>query len=168
MDNLAKKIVFDPCCGGKMMWFDKKDSRVVFADQRRETMHIDHLPSQTNRKPKVINPDIIHDFTKMEIADDSFYHVVFDPPHVRGISGKSVTGFSYGSLDKKTWKEDLTKGFQECFRILKPYGTLIFKWNETDIPLRQILALTNKKPLYGHKSGKKAQTHWVAFLNDGF
>jgi hypothetical protein len=30
--------------------------------------------------------------------------------------------------------------------------------------LREVLALTPEKPLYGHRSGKKAQTHWVAFL----
>ena len=24
--------------------------------------------------------------------------------------------------------------FRECFRVLKPYGVLIFKWNEVQIP----------------------------------
>jgi SAM-dependent methyltransferase len=77
---------------------------------------------------------------------------------------KSVTGFSYGSLNKETWQDDLRLGFAECFRVLKPNGTLIFKWNEVDIPLREVLALTPEKPLYGHRSGKKANTHWVAFV----
>jgi hypothetical protein len=36
---------------------------------------------------------------------------------------------------------------------------------EAEIPLREVLELTNEKPLYGHRSGKKAQTHWVAFIN---
>ena len=48
--------------------------------------------------------------------------------------------------------------------MLKPHGTLIFKWNEVDIPLREVLALTPEKPLYGLRSGKKANTHWVAFI----
>ena len=77
---------------------------------------------------------------------------------------KSVTGFSYGSLDRDTWREDTAKGFAECFRVLKTNGTLIFKWNEVDIPLKEILTLTNEKPLYGHRSGKKSNTHWVAFI----
>ena len=77
---------------------------------------------------------------------------------------KSVTGFSYGSLDKSSWKDDLKAGFAECFRVLKAGGTLIFKWNEIDIPLKSVLALTPEKPLYGHRSGKKANTHWVAFI----
>ena len=149
------------------MWFDKGDNRVVFADCRNEVMVIDHLPSQQGRSPKSIQPDVMHDFRNMNFPDESFYHVVFDPPHVRELSMKSVAGFSYGSLDKHCWRDDLTKGFAECFRVLKPNGTLIFKWSEVDIPLKEILSLTPEKPLYGHRSGKKANTHWVCFIKHG-
>ncbi|MDC6726366.1 hypothetical protein OEZ75_27365, partial [Leclercia adecarboxylata] len=45
-----------------------------------------------------------------------------------------------------------------------PGGTLIFKWCEVEVPLARVLALTPEKPLFGHRSGKKAQTHWCAFL----
>ena len=69
----------------------------------------------------------------------------------------------YGVLDK-TWKEDLQKGFAECFRVLKPDGVLIFKWCEYEIPLREVLALTPFKPLFGHPSGKMQKTHWVTFM----
>jgi hypothetical protein len=27
-----------------------------------------------------------------------------------------------------------------------------------------VLALTDQKPLYGHRSGKQSKTHWIAFL----
>jgi hypothetical protein len=158
------KLILDACCGGKMMWFDKFDERCLFADQREGELDVSHCTVNPGRK--VIAPDQIHDFRKMPYEDESFYHVVFDPPHVRNISMTSVTGFSYGSLDKQTWKEDLRLGFSECFRVLKKHGTLIFKWNQVDIPLREILLLTDKKPLYGHRSGKKANTHWVAFIKD--
>lgn len=158
--------VLDACCGCKMMWFDKGDDRAVFADCRESEMSIEHLPSQAGRSPKQCRPDVLHDFRNMDFPDEQFHHVVFDPPHVRGISMKSVTGFSYGSLDKDTWKEDLAAGFKECFRVLKPNGTLIFKWNEINIPLKEILALTPEKPLYGHRSGKRANTHWVAFIKE--
>ena len=127
-------------------------------------MKIDHLPAAQGRSAKAVKPDQLHDFRDMPYDNQSFHHVVFDPPHVRNISMKSVTGFSYGSLDKETWRDDLRLGFAECFRVLKPHGTLIFKWNEVDIPLREVLALTPEKPLYGHRSGKKANTHWVAFI----
>ena len=149
------------------MWFEKGDDRAVFADVRSERMSINHLPSQSGRAPKVINPDVISDFRDMDFPDNHFHHVVFDPPHVRGLSIKSVTGFSYGSLDKESWQDDLREGFAECFRVLKPHGTLIFKWNEVDIPIKSVLALTPEKPLYGHRSGKKANTHWVAFIKGG-
>jgi hypothetical protein len=58
----------------------------------------------------------------------------------------------------------LRAGFAECFRVLRPEGTLIFKWNEYEVPLRDVLALTPEKPLYGHQAGKQQKTHWIAFL----
>jgi len=145
-----------------MMWFDKQDDRCLFADCREDALDVSHCT--TNPGKKEVRPDRIHDFRDMPYPNNSFHHVVFDPPHVRNISMKSVTGFSYGSLNKETWQDDLRLGFAECFRVLKPHGTLIFKWNEVDIPLREVLALTLEKPLYGHRSGKKANTHWVAFI----
>ena len=161
------KPVLDACCGSRMMWFDKQDNRCLFADQREGAMELDHHPSQAGRSPVNVFPDRIHDFRDMPYEDSSFHHVVFDPPHVRNLSLKSILGFRYGSLDKQTWQDDLRLGFAECFRVLKPHGTLIFKWNEVDIPLREVLALTPEKPLYGHRSGKKANTHWVAFVKHG-
>jgi len=68
------KPILDPCCGSKMFWFDKQNPNVVFADQRSET-HI-----LCDSRLLHIDPDIIHDFRAMPFADDSFYHVVFDPP----------------------------------------------------------------------------------------
>lgn len=58
----------------------------------------------------------------------------------------------------------LKQGFKECFRVLEPNGTLIFKWNETDVKLKEILQLTDQKPVLGHKSGKRSNTHWVLFM----
>jgi len=69
----------------------------------------------------------------------------------------------YGVL-RGEWREMIRSGFKECFRVLRPNGTLIFKWCETEIPLREILELTPETPLYGHRTGKQAKTHWVAFL----
>lgn len=70
-------------------------------------------------------------------------------------------GKKYGILS-----EDLRRGFSECFRVLKPHGSLIFKWNETQIKTKDILALTDQKPLLGHPSGARAKTHWVLFVKD--
>ena len=73
---------------------------------------------------------------------------------------------SYGRLNKETWEIDIKMGFSECFRVLEDGGTLIFKWNECDIPLKQILKLTDQKPLFGHPSGKSQKTHWVCFMKN--
>lgn len=71
----------------------------------------------------------------------------------------------YGALDKD-WKETLKKGFAECFRVLRPGGFLIFKWNETDIKVSEILKLTQEKPILGHISGKRSNTHWILFMKN--
>ena len=98
----------------------------------------------------------------MDLPDNSFSLVVFDPPHLK-CGRKSYFAQIYGSLED-TWAEDLRQGFSECFRVLKPDGVLVFKWNETDVPLKEVLALTPEQPLFGHRSGKAAKTHWVAFM----
>jgi 23S rRNA G2069 N7-methylase RlmK/C1962 C5-methylase RlmI len=80
------------------------------------------------------------DFRKMDLQDKAFKLVVFDPPHLF-LGEKSYMAQSYGRLDKETWKSDLRKGFSECFRVLEDEGILIFKWNECDVPLKEVLSL---------------------------
>ena len=70
----------------------------------------------------------------------------------------------YGTLRRFKWQEDIKKGFNECMRVLEPNGVLIFKWNETRIPVRRILEIINERPLFGHKSGKASKTHWMCFM----
>lgn len=69
----------------------------------------------------------------------------------------------YGAL-YSDWRDMLSKGFKECFRVLKSGGFLIFKWNETDIKVAEILKLTPEKPVFGHISGKRSNTHWICFM----
>lgn len=153
------KTVLDVCCGAKGMWFDKNDNRALYLDKRCET-HSNEYPS--GKKEMVIAPDIIGDFTNIQQPDESFWHIVFDPPHIKRNKLGEITK-RYGNLEGD-WREMIRKGFAECFRVLKPNGTLVFKWCEVQFPIKEILELTDKKPLYGHKSGKKMQTHWVCFI----
>ena len=166
---MAEKTILDACCGGRMFWFDNSDDRVVFQDNRQETRIIDvGTPTTIGRSPKVTSPDVLTSFTNMPYPNDTFWHVVFDPPHFHKRHNSkegqqsSVFAATYGLL-KDTWKKDIRNGFSECFRVLKPNGTLIFKWCEVEIPLKDILCLSPFPPMYGHQSGKKALTHWVAF-----
>lgn len=57
--------------------------------------------------------------------------------------------------------QDLKLGFDECMRVLKPNGTLIFKWNEEQVKLKDVLATTEYQPLFGNK---RAKTHWIVFM----
>ena len=69
----------------------------------------------------------------------------------------------YGRLPDD-WQFMLQKGFSECFRVLKPNGTLIFKWNESEIKSNQVLDIIPYKPLFGHTTGRQAKTIWMAFM----
>ncbi|WP_077791660.1 YfbR-like 5'-deoxynucleotidase [Escherichia coli] len=75
-------------------------------------------------------------------------------------------GKKYGRLNKDTWRDDLRQGFKEAFRVLWPNGVLVFKWNETQIPVSQILALTDRKPVIGQRTGKNDKTHWIIFMKE--
>jgi len=156
--------VLDACCGSRMFWFDKQDDRALFVDKRRETWPIDiGTPGTIGRSPIVVDPDEIADFTALPYPDAVFSLVVFDPPHIERTEAKGLLTKKYGHLTGN-WREELRQGFAECFRVLKPQGTLIFKWAESDHPVSEVLALTPEKPLFGHRSGKQSATHWIAFM----
>ena len=156
------KPILDPCCGSRMMWFDKQDQRCLFGDLRTESHY---LKDRGNLRHLEIHPDIRLDFTALPFADDSFNLVVFDPPHLVRAGKKSWLAKKYGQLTQD-WRDDLRKGFAECFRVLKPNGVLIFKWNEDQIKVPQILALTPNQPLFGHPTGRHGKTHWFTFMKE--
>lgn len=51
-----------------------------------------------------------------------------------------------------------------CHSIILIYGTLIFKWSEVQIPVKDVIAVIGVEPLYGNRSGKQGKTHWMAFI----
>lgn len=110
-----------------------------------------------------VKPDIIADFRNIPFDDNTFSMVVFDPPHLLKVGENSWLAKKYGKLSD-TWPQDLKKGFNECMRVLKPYGTLIFKWNEQQIKLSEILKCFSNKPIFGNK---RADTHWLVFMKVG-
>ena len=159
-DLLGFPPVLDACCGGRAMWFNRADERALYIDRRNETVI---FKATTGDREHHIRPDLVCDFTKMPFPDHTFHLVVFDPPHVqRELPLGNITK-RYGCLNGE-WREMLRKGFAECFRVLKPNGTLIFKWSSVQFALDEILTLTPEKPLFGHQSGKRMNTHWCAFL----
>ena len=149
------KKILDACCGSKMFWFDRSNLDTVYMDNRRfETTLCD------GRVLKV-SPDIVADFKSIPFPDAAFKLVVFDPPHLTTVGDKSWLLQKYGRLDKNTWKEDIKQGFDECMRVLESYGVLIFKWNEEQIKLKDLIAAIGKTPLFGDRRSK---TFWLTFM----
>ncbi len=146
-----------------MFWFDRTDSRAVFVDKRREIHSLPDKSSSGGARKLVINPDIVADFTALPFPDNRFAVVIFDPPHFARNGSKGWMAKKYGTLEGD-WREMLRKGFEECFRVLKPEGTLIFKWNEDEVAVTEILKLTPEQPLIGNRYGKHFKSHWIVFL----
>jgi SAM-dependent methyltransferase len=149
-----------------MFWFDRTDLRAVFVDKRRESHALADKSSKWGSRALVVDPDIQADFTALPFKDESFALVVFDPPHLVRNGKTGWLAKKYGKLEGD-WREDLRKGFSECFRVLRAEGTLVFKWNETDVPVSQILELTPERPLFGNRCGKAARSHWIVFMKTG-
>lgn len=151
------KLILDACCGSRMMWFDKENKDTLFCDIRSE-VHV-----LCDGSDLQIKPDIQVDFTNMPFADNTFRVVAFDPPHIDDLGISSIMAKKYGTLSYH-WRHDIKEGLKECMRVLKPHGTLIFKWNEHRVKLTDIMPLLPQQPLFGHTSGKHGKTIWMIFL----
>ena len=149
-----------------MFWFDRHDERAVFVDCRRGSYELPDISSTGGKRSLVVAPDVMADFTALPFENDTFPLVCFDPPHLTRNGEKSWMGRKYGTLPKE-WPPMLEKGFAECFRVLKPLGTLVFKWNEDQIPVSRVLSLTPHRPLFGNRYGKHSKSHWIVFLKPG-
>ena len=162
-----EKRVQDPCCGSRMMWFDPDNPDVVFCDVREINREkIWESKDGKNNAYLTIRPDIVADVRHLPFESNTFYHIVFDPPHLLNISENTWLCKKYGKLGGD-WKEFIHDAFVELMRVLKPNGTLMFKWGEIDIKVNELLNVIPYTPLYGHRSGKHMTTHWMAFIKDG-
>ena len=155
-NSMAKKIL-DATCGSRMMWFDKQNPDTIYADKRKESHTL------CDGRVLEIAPDLEMDFTKMPFDDEVFSLVVFDPPHLVNLGQSSWMANKYGKLFAG-WEETIKEGFNECMRVLKKDGVLIFKWNENQIKISRIIEIIGKTPLFGHPSGRKGQTIWMTFM----
>lgn len=153
--------ILDPTCSVKGMWFDKNNPDVIYGDIRSEDIDI-------NGDILSISPDAIMDFTFLPFPDGCFDMVVFDPPHLKNLKNTAFMAKKYGMLFPD-WRATIKGGFEECFRVLRSEGTLIFKWSTGTtksryIPLKDVLELTPQPPILGHKTGNNNQTRWITFV----
>lgn len=155
LTNAQKQAnILDVCCGSKMFWYDKQNEHTIYADIR-----FDNVTLCDGRRLRV-EPDIIADFTKLPFCSKSFEVVIFAPPHLKRAGKTSWLAQKYGVLPKD-WELFLAQGFAECFRVLKPFGTLVFKWNSDQIPFSKVIKLAPEPPVFGDRSGK---TRWTIFV----
>ena len=149
--------VLDVACGGRMFYFDKHDDRVLFLDKRQENHTL------CDGRKFEISPDLVADFTDLPFKNNKFKLVVFDPPHFKRLGKTSWMAKKYGVLTED-WKEVISKGFKECFRVLEKDGVLIFKWNEAQIKISEVLSCTTHKPVCGHRTMINNKTIWITFI----
>lgn len=138
-----EKTILDMCCGSRMFYFDKHDPNVLFTDIR------EYHDTLCDGRKLDVQPDMIADCTALPFEDETFNMVVFDPPH----------------LQKVDWQAFINDSIHEGMRVLKTGGTLIFKWNEQQIKVGEVLkAIKDYKPIFGHRTTIKNQTIWMAFM----
>lgn len=153
-----KKRILDMCCGSRMFYFDKHDPNVLFTDIR------EYHDTLCDGRKLDVQPDMIADCTDLPFEDETFNMVVFDPPHLQKVGQNSWLCKKYGKLPEN-WQAFINDSIHEGMRVLKTNGTLIFKWNEQQIKVSDILkAITDYKPIFGHRTTIKNQTIWMAFM----
>lgn len=151
--------ILDACCGSKMFWYDKHEPHTTYIDNRSEK---DQVKDRQYIRDIVISPDIIADFRKLPFKDDEFDLVIFDPPHLIHAGDNSWLKLKYGCLPKD-WSAYIKAGFDECMRVLKPTGTLLFKWSSNQIPFTKVFNVIGQKPILGDRRGS---TRWSVFIKD--
>ena len=148
------KPILDACCGSRMFWFDKDNPLVDFQDIREEICKL------TDGQLCIVKPNIVGDFTKMDMPDKSYKLVVWDPPHLVWAGKTSNLCKKFGKMDD--WRNDLRKGFQECMRVLDDYGVLVFKWSDVQLKVKTVIKAIGQVPLFGHKTSRHCI--WMVYM----
>jgi len=151
------------------MWFDKRHPLALYHDRRSESVEWETHETQPDGSKKYrhrtmeIAPDVVGDFTALDFPDNTFHLIAFDPPHFDTLNENARTAKMYGRLFGD-WETMLADGFRECFRVLKPSGVLVFKWSSHHIPLGDVTALTEHRPLFGNRKPNLTKTHWLLYM----
>jgi len=152
------KFILDATAGFRMMWFNKKHPNTIYLDQRPEC-----------------EPDIVGDFRDLkQFPDETFKLIVFDPPHIvkKSYFGNYDAGMprKFGLLQADTMEADIRLAFKELWRVLKPFGILIFKWNNQYVSSDNLIKLAPAKPLFYQisasvvKAKALVKTLWFCFM----
>ena len=148
--------IIDVCCGSKMFWYSKNHPQAVYMDIREleDTL--------CDGRKLIIKPDVIGDFKAIPFPSNTFKLAVFDPPHLKSVGENSWLAKKYGKLPAE-WQQEIRQGFDECMRVLEPYGILIFKWNQDQIKIKDVIDAIGRPPLFGDLRHK---TIWMVFMKN--
>lgn len=159
--------ILDATCGGRSIWHPENKERedTLYIDRREEEPGFHGQEGRTY----AVEPDEVQDFRDLPYPDESFNLVVFDPPHeVRDDGMEQLSGIilkKYGALHAETWQEDLRAGFTELCRVLRPGGTLVFKFADRGVDFEEVLSLAPVDPLLGTMTKKtsRCENRWFVF-----
>jgi SAM-dependent methyltransferase len=171
MSDTPNEDVLDATCGGRSIWHPENKERddTLYVDKREDSNPLKREEFGYEPRNYSIEPDEVEDYRNLPYSNESFNLVVFDPPHaIRGDGMKTLSGVTtrkYGALHAETWQEDLRAGFNELWRVLKPTGTLIFKFADESADFSEVLELAPTTPLFGTSvnNGKNVETRWFTF-----
>lgn len=160
--HLNGKVLADLCSGHRSIWWDKEHPDCIYMDIREEE------PGTIKLQPNwCVKPDVIGDYRDMFFLDETFHLIVWDIPHIlEATSGIMLK--KYGKLGSQ-WRKDCTDGFKEVWRVLKPHGVLLFKYNDLSIAIPEMLSCFFETPLVGTRTKKSVGndgtgTYWFAFI----
>lgn len=144
-----------------MFWYDKHEPHTTYMDVRKAV----YTALDRGKERRIqIDPDVQADWHNIPFSANTFDLVVFDPPHLVRAGKTSWLAKKYGTLDLVTWQHDFRQAFKEIMRVLKPTGTLLFKWNEDQIPMSEVVKAFGQSPILGDMRSK---TKWSVFIKNG-
>lgn len=158
--------ILDATAGGRHIWHSEMQDadNVVFADRRRVQ------PGEIEQQEAwSVSPDVLADARQLPFPDDTFDLICFDPPHrIKDGGMTQLSGIiekKYGALEAETWQADLKDSFNELWRVLRPGGSLTFKWADVHKTSEEVLAQIDQTPLYGTvdqgRSDRSGTKWWV-------
>ena len=162
-------IVFDAFCSNGSTWIDKEwfnSFTVVKNDIRNGEFLIG------GRQKIIIEPNTsINMFEFVEEIDikyikscsftNEFDLIYLDPPHSLKTTG--IMNEKYTHLPND-WMKTISNMFANTDRLANQKTTIILKWNENEIPIKEILNIAksnNIYPLFGSKV--RTKTYWIVF-----
>ena len=175
--DMADKFILDATAGRRSMWYNKDNPNTIYMDKETdedlfkrysESLQCRNRPGINITKHKTAT---VHaNFKEIPYPNNSFNLIVFDPPHVitKKMSGSIQKCF--GVLNPETWQSELKKGLEECMRVLKPKGVLLFKWNTFSKRVKELYPLFPSDPLFSqtttgnNQKRNKSKTVWFCFM----